>query len=418
MNNANKLTWQTFFVLLLGFLILFTSAFFITTAYWRLNRSYLTPERISHEIIRIVKLAKNIKPDKLIASQSYLRHPGVWTTVTQIKPKGLLPLVQVNLNVIRAEILKNPNKVELTFPLENNYYLHIKTHIVRKVSLQLQFYSALFVWFFALIGFCYYIVRRLSLPLTHFINGANRFSQDINAPPIAETGPKLTKAAFMAFNKMQANLKRLIQSRTQMLAAISHDLRTPITRLKLRLENLPETSTTQKMQNDLNRMESMIQSILSFAEHEYQHEQVANIEIDALCESICEDLRDTKMPIEYHGSSEKLIVVGRTLALRRALTNLIINGVKYGFEVTVKTEKQNNFAKISISDIGPGIPDQELEKVFLPFYRLDKARQEQTGGSGLGLATARDIIKTHGGNIQLFNLPGKGLNVIVQLPIK
>jgi signal transduction histidine kinase len=295
--------------------------------------------------------------------------------------------------------------------------LHIKTHIVRTLSLKVQFFAALFVWLAALIGFCYYIVRRLSQPLSHFIEGANRFARDINAPPLSEIGPKSSRRAFQAFNRMQTNLKQLIQSRTQMLAAISHDLRTPITRLKLRLENLPASETINKMEMDLDRMEAMIQSILTFAQDEYQHEPVANLDLNALCESICDDMQDTGMPVSFETSNEKFICLGRTLALRRALTNLITNGIKYGESVDVTITTQDSQAKISINDRGPGIPENELEQVFLPFYRIDKARQENTGGSGLGLATARDIIRSHGGEIELRNLSEGGLSAIVRLPV-
>lgn len=417
MQRTNTLTWQTFLILLIGFSILAASIFFIMDSYEKLNRSALTPTHISNEIIRIVKINKNLKPDKVKASQKLFRHAGVWTFITEGTPQGVMPIYDINLNDIRAAIMKNPDNVELVFPLENNMFLHIKTHIVHSLGLELEFLAAFFLWLTALIGFCYYIARRVSLPLAQFIQGSNRFAQDINAPPLPETGSQITKAAFHAFNRMQSNLKQLLLNRTQMLAAISHDLRTPITRLKLRLENLPATEVANKMQQDLDRMESMIQSILSFAQDEFQHENVAKLDMVALCESICDDIKDMSLPVTMKESHEKITCMGRPLALRRAITNLITNGVKYGEKVSVELATQNKQLKIFINDAGPGIPETELEQVFLPFYRLDKSRQENTGGSGLGLATARDIIRSSGGDIELHNLPTGGLSAVIRLPL-
>ncbi len=417
MQYSSKLTWQTFLILVIGFIILFISAFFIITSYIKLSRSYLTPDRISGEIIRIVKLSRNIQPDKLQESQKLMRHPGIWTSVAYQTPHGLMPIYDINIDHIRKRVLKSPNNLELVFPLSNNLYLHIKTHILHPLSFKIQFFSAFFVWLFAFVGFCYYIVRRLSAPLEHFIQGANRFGQDFNAPPLAEIGPKASRAAFHAFNRMQANMKQLIQNRTQMLAAISHDLRTPITRLKLRLENLTPSPTIEKMAQDLDRMETMIQSILNFAQDEYQYEQVVKFDLVALCESICEDIHDMNLPVSLKETEEKIIYSGRPLALRRAITNLISNGVKYGEKVVVELATNKNQIKIFINDSGPGIPAAELEQVFLPFYRLDKSRNESTGGSGLGLATARDIIRSHGGDIELHNLTVGGLSAVIRLPV-
>lgn len=417
MKNTNKLTWQIFLILLAGFLILSTSIFFIMTAYWRLNHSDLTPDRISSDIVRIVKLNKNIKPEDLKNSQDLIYFPGIWTYITKKKPQGLMPVYDVNLHDIRQDVLKNPDNVELVFPLGDNFFLHIKTHIVHPLNLKIQFFLTFLLWFMALLGFCYYISRRVSLPLAQFIQGANRFAQDINAPPLPEVGPKITRSAFHAFNHMQANLKQLLLNRTQMLAAISHDLRTPITRLKLRLENLAASEATAKMQQDLDRMEAMIQSILNFAQDEFQHEQVVKLDIVALCESICEDMQDMNLPVTLTETHEKMICMVRPLALSRAIINLINNGVKYGKKVIIELAMQNQQIKIYINDSGPGIPEAELEHVFLPFYRLDKSRQENTGGSGLGLATARDIIRSSGGDIELHNLPNGGLSAVVRLPL-
>ncbi|MEM1243314.1 MAG: ATP-binding protein [Pseudomonadota bacterium] len=409
-------TRQTFFILICGFFTLFICGFFIFNAYWRLNHSYLTPNRIANRIVKIVKLARSIQPEQAKKALPFLREPGIHLRLT-LKPKKIfLPIYPVNVNVIRQQVLKNPNHVRLTFPIGKKYFLHISTHIFRPVTVKIQFAAALAVWLIALISLCLYIIRRLSLPLTYFIGGINRFSKDINAPPIPEIGPRITKIALREFNHMQANLKQLLQARTQMLAAISHDLRTPITRLQLRLENLPEEKTTLKMQQDLSQMETMIQSILTFANHDYQQEVVNQVDLTALLQTIVDDLEELDQQIEFADNNHRIIILGRRIALRRALENIISNGTKYASHLQINLSHKNHQVMIKIIDDGPGIPESELEKVFLPFYRLDKARQSKNSGSGLGLATARDIIRSHGGDISLQNVQGQGLQVTIFLP--
>lgn len=418
MQTTNRLAKQTFLALIIGFIILFASIFFIVNAYWRLTRGELTPKRITYNIIRIIRLADLLQPEQIRPVLRYIRHQGIHIYFTKNIPKASKLINKPSPKVVYREVEKHPDAVHLSFARSSNLYIHFRTRIERPLRLKVQFISALFVWLCALIAFCYFIVRRLSLPLSLFIQGANRFSQDLNAPPISETGPESTKSAFRAFNKMQANLKQLLQDRTQMLAAISHDLRTPITRLKLRLENLETLSPTQKMQDDLNQMESMINSILSFSRDEYQHEPVTQLDLNALLQSICDDMRDTGKSVIYHQEYVgRIIVLGRSMALRRAIENIINNGVKYAKAVEVTLSATDGCAILTIEDRGPGIPENEREKVFLPFYRLDKARSSELAGSGLGLATARSIIRSHGGDIQLKSAKCNGLKVVIKLPV-
>lgn len=416
--TVNRLSWQTFLVLVIGFFLLFSSAFFIVSAYWTLTRSHLTPNRLSRTITRSVNLAKVIQPEQLKTSIRLFSHPGVHLRVLQHPPKNTALLTPIARKIIHQQVLKNPDKVRLVFALGHQHYLYVRTHIIRPLPLKLQFGAALLVWLMAFVGFCYFIVRQLSLPLGQFIKGVTHFSNDINAPPLPETGPKIIRPAFAAFNRMQQNLKQLLQSRTQMLAAISHDLRTPITRLQLRLENLPASKTTHKMQQDLQQMETMIQSILSFVQHEREQEPKQTLDLNALLQSICDDLHDLDKPVNFEEAPQRVLIAGRSLGLRRAFENLINNAIKYGYQAQVRLKVHHRRIHLSILDDGPGIPESELENVFLPFYRVDKARQSSTGGSGLGLASAQDIIHSHGGSIQLTNLKPRGLIVTVILPYK
>jgi len=415
--KTNRLARQTFLALIIGFIVLFASIFFIVNAYWRLTRSELTPKRITSNIVRIIRLAELLPPDQVRTMLRYIKHPGIRIHFSKRVPKRSKIINKLSSKSVYRDVEKNPDAVHLVFARSSHLFIHFRTRIERPLRLKMQFIAALIVWLSALIAFCYFIVRQLSHPLSLFIQGANRFSQDINAPPIPETGPASTRSAFHAFNKMQSNLKQLLQDRTQMLAAISHDLRTPITRLKLRLENFEASPASKKMENDLEQMESMINSILSFARDEYQHEPVSKVDLNALLQSICDDMQDANRAVKFEESGDRPIVLGRPMALRRAIENIINNGVEYGKAVDVRSISGAEYTTLILEDKGPGIPESEMEKVFLPFYRLDRSRSSGKAGSGLGLATARDIIRSHGGDIQLENGELEGLKVIIKLPV-
>lgn len=257
--------------------------------------------------------------------------------------------------------------------------------------------------------------RRLTAPLAGFAAASERLGVDGEAEPLAEVGPRELRTATRAFNLMQERLRRFIADRTQMLAAISHDLRTPLTRLRLRAELVEDPEMQRKMLADLDEMEQMIKATLAFARDDAQKEPRGALDLADLLQSLCDDRVDAGCDATYQGPGH-LTVDGRPVALRRALANLMDNAIAYGGGCRVGLAAEDGHARITIDDDGPGIPVEEAEKVFAPFYRLERSRSRDTGGVGLGLSTARTILRRHGGDVTLANRPEGGLRATVLLP--
>ncbi len=261
-----------------------------------------------------------------------------------------------------------------------------------------------------------WVVRRMTRPLRAFASASERLGRDVNVPPVEEAGPLEVRQAIRAFNKMQERLRRLIENRTRMLAAISHDLRTPITLLRLRAEYIEPEEEKRKTLATLAEMESMIASTMAFAQDDAEQEEPRIVDLPSLVASICDNMTDAGHQVEFE-ETPPLKYSCRPFALRRALTNLIENAIKYGGHAKVKVSSCQGVVKIVVDDNGPGIPDGELDEVFAPFYRLERSRSRETGGVGLGLSIARTIAHAHGGEIILSNRIGGGLRATIQLPL-
>ncbi len=280
-----------------------------------------------------------------------------------------------------------------------------------------------YVPFFWLTAFCVVIggvawwgVQRATRPLSVFAHAAERLGVDVNAEPLPEGGPSEVRRATHAFNNMQKRLRRFIQDRTQMLAAISHDLRTPITRLRLRAEFVDDDVQREKMLNDLDEMEAMIGSTLAFARDDAANEPVASVDIAAIVASLCGDHQAAGRDVTYNGP-DGLEIMARPLAFKRAINNFIDNAVKYGKCAHVNLVPGTEELAIYVDDEGPGIPPSERERVFAPFIRLESSRSRETGGTGLGLTIARNAVRSMGGDVSLSNRPEGGLRVTVTLPL-
>ncbi len=260
------------------------------------------------------------------------------------------------------------------------------------------------------------VVNRLTAPLKGFADAALRLGRDVHAPPLPENGPLEVRRASHAFNQMQARIQRFVEDRTRMLAAIAHDLGTPITRLRLRAELVEDAVQRRKMLEDLEHMEKMISSVLSFARGEAGGEAAVVVDLGPLLQRVCDDLTDTGAAVELTLGRRAMPYRCRPVALRRALTNVIENAAKYGKRAKVAASDDGDRIVIRIDDEGPGIDEALREHVFRPFQRLETSRNPETGGTGLGLTVARSIVRGHGGEIALGAGPGGGLRVEITLP--
>ncbi len=266
------------------------------------------------------------------------------------------------------------------------------------------------------LGVTVWAVHRVTRPLRQFAEAADRLGVDLRAPPMAEDGAREVRAAARAFNRMQDRLRRLIDDRTLMLAAISHDLRTVLTRLQLRAEFIDDAVQREKAVADIGEMQTMLESTLSFARDDTLEEARIELDLSALVQSLCDDMADSGQAVKCKDLPQ-VSYRCQPVALRRALGNLIGNAVKYGKDATVGMRCEDEVVLIEIADRGPGIPEEMHEQVFTPFFRAEPSRNRETGGTGLGLSVARSIIRRHGGDIALLDRPGGGLLARVSLPL-
>ena len=260
-------------------------------------------------------------------------------------------------------------------------------------------------------------VRMTVRPLTDLARAARALGDDLKSPPLPENGPLEVQAAARAFNSMQQHIRGGIEERERFLAAVSHDLKTPVTRLRLRSEMLDDPQLRERFVKDLDEMQGLLASALDFLHGKAVDEAIQPLDVTALLESMVDDYADLGQEVLLQPQNLGQIS-GRPQALRRAIGNLIDNGLKYGSKVSVEAAEDSGTLRITIDDAGPGLPDDELERVFEPFYRLESSRSRETGGVGLGLAIVRQIARGHGGDVVLENRSGGGLRAVLSLPLK
>lgn len=260
------------------------------------------------------------------------------------------------------------------------------------------------------------LAHRLTRPLRDLAVAADRLSVDLDAPPLPAKGSREVRRAVTAFNAMQAQLRLVIDDRSLMLAALSHDLRTIITRLRLRAEDIDDDAQREKAFADMADMEVMLKEALDAARGEAAREERQKVDLSALLQSQVDDLSDAGEAASFEGP-EKLNITCRPVALRRALANLIQNAVRYGGSAEVRLGQTGDTVTIEIADRGPGIPEDQREAMFRPFMRGEPSRNRATGGTGLGLAVARSILRAHGGDIALLERNGGGLVARATLPV-
>lgn len=262
-------------------------------------------------------------------------------------------------------------------------------------------------------------VRRLTGPVSLLAEAAERLGRDVNAPPLPETGPEEVVRAAAAFNTMAGRIRRFVQDRTFLLTAIGHDLRTPITRLKLRAEFIEDDEQRGKFMADLDELDAMVASTLVFGRDTADTEPAVAFDMVALLRTVLDDAADARPDkaerLSFSGPSH-LTVTGRILALKRSFMNLVGNALKYGDAARMTLQTRPGLATITIDDDGPGLPPDELERIFEPFYRVEDSRNRETGGTGLGLPIARNILRAHGGDVVLVNRPGAGARAVVTFP--
>lgn len=350
--------------------------------------------RTSVEIVRLGRerrprnyAAAEIGPfEQWIARHFYYILPGAYSVVSQIR------LEDGTMAVFYARIPQEPlSRLETLLP---------------RLLLSLAI--------FTLLGAV--AIATITRSLKRLAGAAERAGTDPEGAPMPEEGPREVRSVIRAFNNMRLQLRRYVMERARIFGAMSHDLRTPITRMRLRAEMIDDAAVRSKFVRDLDEMEAMAGSALEVFRSLGAEPRRQPLDVGALVESMCEDWVGAGRDVETQGRSA-IPYNADPGSLRRCLDNLVENALRYGGRARISIEDDQEALRIVVRDDGPGIPEQDLERVFEPFVRLDSSRSRESGGTGLGLAIARNIARTHGGDIALRNAPdGKGLIAELILP--
>lgn len=253
-------------------------------------------------------------------------------------------------------------------------------------------------------------------PLTELAKAAHSLSRDLRSPPVPENGPTEVREAAQAFNAMQSRIRSGIEERERFLAAVSHDLKTPLTRMRLRTEMMADPQLRAQLQADTDDMLQLLDGTLDFLRGKAVEELLQRVDLVALVESLVEDYQG--LGTVTLQAPDALQWSCRPKALKRALTNLIDNALKYGGQAHVVLSGEPQCVEVRVQDNGPGLPEAELQKVFEPFYRVEHSRSRDTGGAGLGLAIVRQIARSHGGDVELSNRAEGGLQARLSMVSK
>jgi two-component system osmolarity sensor histidine kinase EnvZ len=305
-------------------------------------------------------------------------------------------------NVVEIKVNSNDRVIQVLFPKEK-----IAPSSVRLFILWITLPSLL------LISIAIIFLKNQTKPIVNLSKAAERFGKGDFLSGIRPSGASEIRKAAYEFDRMAKRIDRHLKQRSEMLSGISHDLRTPLTRLKLQLAMLDQKNISIKMSKDIDEMEGMLNSYLQFAKSQVQEESVAT-NINKLFKEILDEKNTQNL---YFDFSNEVIFVARKSALKRCFNNIIENGLNYATNVYVGVVKSTNRVNISIDDDGPGIPINQYKNVFKPFYRLDDSRNLNNSGVGLGMSIAEDIVRSHGGSIELNRSKKKGLQVKISLPL-
>jgi signal transduction histidine kinase len=346
------------------------------------------------------------------------RQPRVWASSVESPPFGPWHMMMPHGPMMMRGFagFADFRDLQVAVPLADGLWLTFAAGLpAGGPAYSAQFLVSMAIMAIIILSVSAWAVRRVTAPLAALATAAERLGQNMDVPPLPETGTIETRQAARAFNGMQTRLRNLIDNRTRLLAAISHDLRTPLTLLRLRTETVDNAQERDKMLSTIAEMDGMIEATLQFARDQGAGEPRQKTDLTALAQSVADDMADAGLAVSMK-PAEPVVYDCQPSALKRAVRNLLDNAVKYGKSGTVEIFQTTATVEIHVDDEGAGIPEEELARVLEPFYRLDESRSRDTGGVGLGLAIAQSIVQTHGGTLTLCNRPEGGLRATIVLP--
>lgn len=308
-------------------------------------------------------------------------------------------------------------QLALSTELANGTWLNART-LFHRPPLQAAWPStvAMILAAIAIVFVVIWSVQRISRPMSALAESADRFGRGDEPEPLVPEGPAEVRRVTEAFNMMQERISRHVRERTRMLAALGHDLRSPLTAMRLRTEMIDDEETREHLAASIDEMQTMVETTLSYSKSVAVDEAATPTELRQIATSIADEIRLNGSRVDVE-AGEPLIATVRPIALKRALRNLIENAVRYGGWAMVHLKKDGLVARIVVEDEGPGVPEADLESIFEPFVRLDASRNRETGGVGLGLSVSRAIARAHGGDVTLQNRLEGGLRAEISLPL-
>lgn len=379
----------------------------------RIDQRAETRAALIQKITNVIYMIEATPPKNRNNALSALGDPYIKVTLTQ-KPSSSSQYNQGSYWKIIHTLENDSHAYFISIQLKNGSWLNIKATLYTPLVLNNLLFIAIELIIFGSILVAFFSINRFIMPLKKIKLSAEQLGIDLATNPFDVYGPQVVRETFVALNQMQNRIMQLVHNRTQMLASISHDLRTPIARAQLRAQFMEDSKYKTQLLNDLDEMEHMISETLSFAREDSNKEAMKKIDLVSLLQSICDDAADMGHTIDFHPSVHRIAFLGRPIALKRAFTNVVNNAIRYAGNATVTIDQRIKSISIVIEDDGPGIPEAELEKVFEPFYRSEHSRSRDTGGVGLGLSVTRDIIFAHHGKIKLGNKEKRGLRVLIR----
>lgn len=406
-------------------LVVLTTFIFYQTS-WSIISKRLAQSVVA-DINVIVKLIdQNLKPEAIQIAKKDFKMDVIYKKDTDLNPLSFRPQrgiltrrLQQSLEELERPFFYDLSNLEKGAAIAiqlNNDLLIISVHKDRLYN-ESAFVFLLWMFFASLILLLlsYLFMKGQIRPLKRLAIIAETFGRGLDAPELKVSGSLEIRQTTNAFNQMRTRIKRFIKQRTDMLAGVSHDLRTPLTRMKLQLSLMKDDDAKKELEYDIKEMTAMLNSYVSFVRGETP-ETIENIQLNNLIKNICQNLDREKYEIT-ETYSRKIDTSGRPLQIKRAIQNILDNARRYASKIQIDVSANNDECFISISDNGPGIPEKNYEDVFKPFFTLDPSRNKMKGESGLGMTISRDIIRSHGGDIKLSPSSIGGLKTVINLPI-
>ncbi|AHE68065.1 sensor histidine kinase [Legionella oakridgensis] len=417
MSRLTKTARKTYAGLMIGNLLIILAGLLLIQYIYYVNIRPVVPPATVHSILKFVYLIKS-KPESQW-STIMRRNKLPWSKITL----SATPVYQDNaLLTLRQpivyDLLRQDKMLKVSVFVKEGTWLNIRMHppLPNQLGIYLTISGLLVILLCMLFLINYWAVKILNQPVQTLIQSLKYIENREHWSSIPITGNSDQKLIFEKINRLQENVRKLLDNRTRVFTAISHDLRTPLTRLKLRAEYLEEQPIFAKIMMDIHEMEMMIRETLDYFREANSEEKNQRFDMVAMLSSLTADAAELHYEVLFNTDVDKLIYLGRVSQLKRAFSNLINNAIYYGQSALIHLQQFDHQIEVTISDKGPGLSEKEMEQVFMPFYRGEQSRSRATGGTGLGLTIAKEIIQAHQGTITLTNRVQGGLQVTVSLP--